>query len=156
MVKRRLKAEEVALRAARNAEKVDRDGQQINDRARFDREIRFIKTQEFTVAVAIMTLLSAILGVGHLLKPLYSWQTSLGVIAAAALGIVGIFYMWSLETHLSNTRLQLDPKDRKASTRGAWVISAIESALFAGTVVVAYAFSALPREVPVWICELCY
>src|SRR5215471_12158553 len=156
MVKQRLKVEEVALRAARNAEQVDRDGHRVNNRARFDHEIRFIKTQQFSVAVAIMTLLSAILGVGHLLKPLYSWQTSLGVIAAAVLGIIGIICMWSLNIHLSKTRLQIDPKDRKAWSRGAWVTNVISSALFAGAVVVAYAFSALPREVPVSICEICY
>jgi len=138
MVKQRLKVEEVALRAARNAEQVDRDGHRVNNRARFDHEIRFIKTQQFAVAVAIMTLLSAILGVGHLLKPLHSWEKSLGVMAAAA---------------LSNTRLQLDPKDGKAWSRGAWVTNVIASALFAGALVIGYAFSALPREVPVSICE---
>jgi len=153
MVKQRLKAEEVALRAAKNAEKVDRDGHRVNNRARFDHEIRFIRTQQFAVAVAIMTLLSAILGVGHLLKPLYSWEKSLGVMAAAALGIIGIIYMWSLHIHLSNTRLQLDPKDREAWSRGAWVTNVIASALFAGALVIGYAFSALPREVPVSICE---
>ena len=151
MVKQRLKAEEVALRAARNVETVDRDGHRVNNRARFDHEIRFIRTQQFAVAVAIMTLLSAILGVGHLLKPLYSWEKSSGVIAAAALGIIGIIYMWSLHTHL--TRLQLDPKDRKAWSRGAWVTNVIAPALFAGALVIGYAFSALPREVPVSICE---
>ena len=59
MVKQRLKVEEVALRAARNAEQVDRDGHRVNNRARFDHEIRFIKTQQFAVAVAMCLLRSS-------------------------------------------------------------------------------------------------
>ena len=73
MTKQRIKAEEVAHRAAKNAEKaalraemVARDGQRIVDRSRIDQELRFAKTQQIAVATAGMTLFGAILGIGHL------------------------------------------------------------------------------------------
>jgi len=153
MVKQRLKAEEVAWRAAKNAEEIARDGHRVSDRARLDLEIRFIKTQQSTVAIAIMTLLGAILGIGHLLKPLYIWERSLGVIGAALVGISGIVFMWSLNIHLSKTRLEIDPEDSGAWARGAWVIDVIAFVLFAGALIVGYVLSAFPREVPVSIFE---
>src|SRR5258707_6374891 len=65
MAKQRTKAEETA----KNAAKVAREGHQITNRSRLDLEIRFAKTQQLAVATATMTLLGAILGIGHLLKP---------------------------------------------------------------------------------------
>src|SRR5262249_913660 len=57
----------------------------------------------------------------------YSWERSLGVIGAALVKISGIVFMWSLNIHLSKTRLEIDPEDSGAWGRGAWVIDLIVS-----------------------------
>jgi hypothetical protein len=145
MAKQRTKAEETA----KNAAKVAREGHQITNRSRLDLEIRFAKTQQLAVATATMTLLGAILGIGHLFKPLYTWEKRLGIIGAAITAIIGIEFIWSLYVHLSKTRLEIDAKDTKAWQRGMWVTWAFIFTLFVGAVVVGYALNTLPREVPV-------
>ncbi len=153
MAKQRTKDEEAARRAERVARDERQIANQIANRARLDLEIRFIKTQQFAVAIAIMTLLGAILGVGHLLKPLCSWQRSLGIIGAAVVGIIGVVYMWALNIHLSETRLEIDPKDGQAWRRGAWVIDVIALVLFAGALIVGHVLSTFTREAPLSIFE---
>jgi hypothetical protein len=62
----------------RRADLATRRTQQIAEQSRLDFEVRFAKTQQLAVATGTMALLGAILGIGHILKPLAPWEIWVG------------------------------------------------------------------------------
>jgi hypothetical protein len=104
MAKPRTKADEVALKAARSADKVALKSSLLE-------ELRFAKRQQMAVATSAMALLGAILAIGNLLKPLSGWEKWVGMGGAMVVALVGSGFIWSLENHLKRTRLRIDPDD---------------------------------------------
>jgi hypothetical protein len=140
MAKQRIKPEEVADKVARKAHEEAARSQEIARRSRFDQEIRFAKTQQLAATTATITLLGAMVGIQRLLEPLQPWQRSAGVIAAAIIAIIGIETVWSLQGHLSRTRLQIDHRDDTHWSRGSPIMWAYILVLFFSAIIVGYIF----------------
>jgi hypothetical protein len=141
MAKRGTKVDEAARRAQRAARRT----QEIAERSRLDFEIRFAKTQQIAAATGAMALLGTVVGVGHLLRPLYCWEKWLGGAGALAIAIVGSVFILSLHRHLAKTRRQIDPRD--SCWRGFWVSFVLAFVLVIGAIVVIYTMVAPTREI---------
>ena len=147
MAKPRTKADEVALKAARSA-----------DRSRLDEELRFAKRQQMAVATSAMALLGAILLIGNQLKPLYRWEKYVGMGGAVCVFLVGSYFIFQLQKHLKSIRLRIDPLDPRylkgtplrtrlwASRREAMVFLIFMLLVSAG--IVCYVLCASPRQPP--------
>src|SRR5258708_16515543 len=110
MAKPRTKADEVAFKAARSADKVALKTSLLE-------ELRFAKRQQMAVVTSAMALLGAILAIGNLLKPLSRWEKWVGMGGAMVVALVGSGFIWSLENHLKRTRLRIGPDDPRYLNR---------------------------------------
>jgi hypothetical protein len=148
MAKPRTKADEVAFKAARSADKVALKTSLLE-------ELRFAKRQQMAVVTSAMALLGAILAIGNLLKPLSRWEIKplsrwekwVGMGGAMVVALVGSGFIWSLENHLKRTRLRIDPLGRRlcamwVSLRrrlwAMWVLIIMLSMLFVSAGIVCY------------------
>src|SRR5260370_37486783 len=98
MAKPRTKADEVAFKAARSADKVALKTSLLE-------ELRFAKRQQMAVVTSAMALLGAILAIGNLLIRLSRWDQWLGMRGAIDVVLVVVDYIGSLGNGLKVIRL---------------------------------------------------
>jgi hypothetical protein len=124
MAKRRIKPEELERRADRRS-KI----------SIFHEELRFAKKQQWTVTIATLTLIGAILPIASYLNIVKFWEKVVGVGVALLLAAGGCYLVYRLQCHLRDTRIGIDPADRDAWRRGIEIMWGVKIAMVVGAIV---------------------
>jgi hypothetical protein len=104
-------------------------------KAAYLEELRFAKRQQWAVTTAVIALIA---GAYSIVQPLGPWEKRVAVrlIWIAVAG--GWYLLCSLQCHLRNTRLAIDPDDRNPLLRGADVVIGMVIALVVSAGAVCY------------------
>jgi hypothetical protein len=107
------------------------------DRPSHFAEINFTKRQQWGVAAAGLTLLGVIYGITHG-NNLDFFEKAVATILVTLVPAVGIFFLSSLQKHLREVRLYLEPDDKNPLFRGIEVFGLFASILIIGAIIVFY------------------
>jgi hypothetical protein len=107
------------------------------DRAARLEELRFAKKQQWYIATSAVTLLAAIFGIAHVIKP-NLWEKSAATVLVALIMGIACWFLCKLQGHLKNTRLLLDPTDRTPWFRGADILGVLVGTVIVSGLVVVY------------------
>jgi hypothetical protein len=116
------------------------------DRASQFEELRFAKGQQWYIATAAVTLLSAIFWIERSIKLKYPEK----VIATVFIGLIAGFsicFLFQLQKHLKAVRLALDPNDPNPWWRGVDILGALAVVVSLAALVVVYFLWTHPQSV---------
>src|SRR5215813_8634461 len=88
-------------------------------KAAYMEELRFAKRQQWAVTIAVVTLIA---GAYSMVQPLGPWEKRVAIRLIWIVVAGGWYLLCSLQCHLRNTRLAIDPDDRYPLLRGADVV----------------------------------
>ena len=115
----------------------------MNDRENIERasqleELRFAKRQQWYIATAAVTLLSAIFWIEQSIR-LVRWEKIVATVFIGLIAGFGICFLVKLQNHLKEVRLTLGyPKDLNPWWRGVDVLSVLIGIVFFAALVVVY------------------
>jgi hypothetical protein len=113
--------------------------EQPNDRPQYLEELRFAKKQQWAVTTAAITLLAAIYAVAKDLKPELGPKEKVAIaVLVTLIACAGVVYLTSLQSHLRETRLKLDPEDKEPWLRGVSVLAGLVGTVILGAAFVIY------------------
>jgi hypothetical protein len=107
------------------------------DRAARFEELRFAKKQQWYIATSAVTLLAAIFGIAHIIKPTLYEKIAATVLVALIMGFA-CWFLCKLQGHLKKTRTLLDPMDPKPWFRGADILGVLVGTVIVSGLVVFY------------------
>jgi hypothetical protein len=122
----------------RSDKEVLRRGLEDKDRAARLEELRFAKKQQWYIATSALTLLAAIFGIAHVIKPTTLDEKKVGTVFVVLIVWFACEFLRQLQGHLNNTRLLLDPKDRTPWLRGVDILAVLMGTIIASGLVVLY------------------
>jgi hypothetical protein len=110
------------------------------DRAAKHEEVRFLKKQQWAVAAAGVILLGGFLATMRSEQMhVTPWEKILAVTLVAAGVWAGWFFLDDLQKGLANVRLDMNPNDHDAWTRGLRIVRLHKGILVASALVVVWA-----------------
>jgi hypothetical protein len=95
-------------------------------KAAYLEELRFAKRQQWAVTIAVVTLIA---GAYSMVQPLGPWEKHVAIRLIWIVVAGGWYLLCSLQCHLRNTRLAIDPDDRYPLLRGADVVIGMVGAM---------------------------
>jgi hypothetical protein len=104
-------------------------------KAAYLEELRFAKRQQWAVTIAAVTLIA---GAYSMVQPLGPWEKHVAIRLIGVVVAVGCWLLYSLQCHLRNTRLTIDPNDRCPWWRGADVLVGMAGAMIVSGGAVCY------------------
>src|SRR5215831_15813922 len=125
----------------------------MNDRENIERasqfeELRFAKRQQWYIATAAVTLLSAIFWIEQSIR-LVRWEKIVATVFIGLIAGFGICFLVKLQKHLKEVRLTLGyPNDLNPWWRGVDVLSVLIGVVFFAALVVVYFLWTHPLSAP--------
>ena len=100
-------------------------------------ELRFAKRQQWTVTAGVATF---IVGAYNVVKPLGPCEKVVATVLVTSVVVGGIYWLYGLQDHLRNTRLWIDPRDKRAWRRGSEIVDGMAGLLVISATAVIYLF----------------
>ena len=104
-------------------------------KAAYLEELRFAKRQQWAVTTAVIALIA---GAYSMVQPLGPWEKHLAIRFIWIVVAGGWYLLCSLQCHLRNTRLAIDPDDAYPLLRGADVVIGMAGAMIISAAAVCY------------------